>query len=190
MLNTKWFIVKDNNNQPIAQPNLAACGHAWFPAEVNRVDGPDAAMAALTDFDPQRTAVVDAQDVAPDVALPVAADSAAQIGLKTYDPKTLTYAVRGCTSDRLAVFSELFYEVPGQRWIAEADGKEVDVIRVNYVLRAAVLPAGTKEVVFRFEPTTYTTGEQIDLGFSVLLVLALAGAFWQELRNRKEASAA
>jgi hypothetical protein len=52
------------------------------------------------------------------------------------------------------------------------------------------LPAGTKEVVFRFEPTTYTTGEQIDLGFSVLLVLALAGAFWQELRNRKEASAA
>jgi hypothetical protein len=190
MLNTKWFIVKDNNNQPIAQPNLAACGHAWFPAEVNRVDGPDAAMAALTDFDPQRTAVVDAQDVAPDVALPVVADSAAQIGLKTYDPKTLTYAVRGCTTDRLAVFSELFYEVPGQRWIAEADGKEVDVIRVNYVLRAAVLPAGTKEVVFRFEPTTYTTGEQIDLGFSVLLVLALAGAFWQELRNRKEASAA
>ena len=190
MLNTKWFIVKDNNNQSIAQPNLAACGHAWFPAELNRVDGPDAAMAALTDFDPQRTAVVDAQDVAPDVALPVVADSAAQIGLKTYDPKTLTYAVRGCTTDRLAVFSELFYEVPGQRWIAEADGKEVDVIRVNYVLRAAVLPAGTKEVVFRFEPTTYTTGEQIDLGFSVLLVLALAGAFWQELRNRKEASAA
>jgi len=190
MLNTKWFIVKDNNNQPIAQPNLAACGHAWFPAEVNRVDGPDAAMAALTDFDPQRTAVVDAQDVAPDVALPIAADSAAQIGLKSYDPKTLTYTVRGCTTDRLAVFSELFYEVPGQRWIAEADGKEVDVIRVNYVLRAAVLPAGTKEVVFRFEPTTYTTGEQIDLGFSVLLVLALAGAFWQELRNRKEASAA
>ena len=190
MLNTKWFIVKDNANQPIAQPNLAACGHAWFPAELNRVDGPDAAMAALTDFDPQRTAVVDAQDVAPDVALPVAADSAAQIDLKIYDPKTLTYAVRGCTTDRLAVFSELFYEVPGQRWIAVADGKEVDVIRVNYVLRAAVLPAGTKEVVFRFEPTTYTTGEQIDLGFSVLLVLALAGAFWQELRNRKEASAA
>ena len=190
MLNTKWFIVKDNNNQPIAQPNLAACGHAWFPAELNRVDGPDAAMAALTDFDPQRTAVVDAQDVAPDVALPVAADSAAQIDLKTYDPKTMTYAVRGCTTDRLAVFSELFYEVPGQRWIAEVDGKEVEVIRVNYVLRAAVLPAGTKEVVFRFEPTTYTTGEQIDLGFSVLLVLALAGAFWQELRNRKEASAA
>jgi hypothetical protein len=190
MLNTKWFIVKDNANQPIAQPNLAACGHAWFPAELNRVDGPDAAMAALTDFDPQRTAVVDAQDVAPGVALPVAADSAAQIDLKTYDPKTMTYAVRGCTTDRLAVFSELFYEVPGQRWIAEADGKEVDVIRVNYVLRAAVLPAGTKEVVFRFEPTTYTTGEQIDLGFSVLLVLALAGAFWQELRNRKEASAA
>jgi hypothetical protein len=190
MLNTKWFIVKDNNNQSIAQPNLAACGHAWFPAELNRVDGPDAAMAALTDFDPQRTAVVDAQDVAPDVALPVAADSAALIDLKNYDPKTLTYAVRGCTTDRLAVFSELFYEVPGQRWIAEADGKEVDVIRVNYVLRAAVLPAGTKEVVFRFEPTTYTTGEQIDLGFSVLLVLALAGAFWQELRNRKEASAA
>jgi hypothetical protein len=58
------------------------------------------------------------------------------------------------------------------------------------VLRAAVLPAGTKEVVFRFEPTTYTSGEQIDLGFSVLLVLALAGAFWQELRKRKEASAA
>jgi hypothetical protein len=189
MLNTKWFIVKDNANQPIAQPNLAACGHGWFPSEVRRVAGPDAAMAALTDFDPLKTAIVDAQDIPETTALPTAGDSAAAIALSQYDPKTMTYAVRGCTSDRLAVFSEIFYDVPGQKWIAEADGKEIPVMRVNYVLRAAVLPAGTQEVVFRFEPTTYTSGEQIDLGFSVLLVLALAGAFWQELRKRKGATA-
>jgi uncharacterized membrane protein YfhO len=147
-------------------------------------------MAALTDFDPVKTAIVDAQDIPETTALPTDGDSAAAIVLSQYDPKTMTYSVQGCTSDRLAVFSEIFYDVPGQKWIAEADGKEIPVVRVNYVLRAAVLPAGTKEVVFRFEPTTYTSGEQIDLGFSVLLVLALAGAFWQELRKRKEASAA
>jgi uncharacterized membrane protein YfhO len=97
----------------------------------------------------------------------------------------MTYAVEGLTKNSTAVFSEIFYEVPGQRWIATADGVEIPVARVNYVLRAAVIPAGTKEVQFTFVPETYKVGSTIDGVFSVLLLASLGFALWIEFKRRR-----
>jgi uncharacterized membrane protein YfhO len=99
----------------------------------------------------------------------------------------MTYAVEGLTTSSAAVFSEIFYEVPGQRWVATADGKVIPVARVNYVLRAAVIPAGTKEVVFRFEPETYTTGSAVDGAFSLVLLASVGLALWIEFKRRRSA---
>jgi len=188
MLNTKWVIMQDQQSGVMqAQPNMSACGNAWFPAEIRQVANADEAMAALSGFDPMQTAIVEQGVDAERLMNSQAPDSTARITLTAYDPKVMTYAVEGLTSNSTAVFSEVFYEVPGQRWVATADGVEIPVARVNYVLRAAVIPAGTKEVEFRFEPETYTTGSMLDGGFSLLLLASLGFALWTEFKRRRSA---
>jgi hypothetical protein len=188
MLNTKWVIMQDQQSGVMqAQPNMSACGNAWFPAEIRQVANADEAMAALSGFDPMQTAIVEQGVDAERLMNSKAPDSTARITLTAYDPKVMKYAVEGLTSNSTAVFSEVFYEVPGQRWVATADGVEIPVARVNYVLRAAVIPAGTKEVEFRFEPETYTTGSMLDGGFSLLLLASLGFALWTEFKRRRSA---
>jgi hypothetical protein len=188
MLNTKWVIMQDQQTGVMqAQPNMSACGNAWFPAEIRQVANADEAMAALSGFDPMQTAIVELGVDAERLMNSQAPDSTARITLTTYDPKVMTYTVEGLTANSTAVFSEIFYEVPGQRWVATADGVEIPVARVNYVLRAAVIPAGTKEVVFTFAPETYTTGSMLDGGFSLLLLASLGFALWIEFKRRRSA---
>ena len=55
------------------------------------------------------------------------------------------------------------------------DEKAADHIRVNYVLRGMVLPAGDHKVEFRFHPRSYYTGQNISLISSLLILLAMAG---------------
>jgi hypothetical protein len=188
MLNTKWVILQDPQSGVLqAQPNMSACGNAWFPMELRQVANADEAMAALSSFDPMQTAIVEQGTDAERLLNSQTPDSTARIALTKYDPKEMTYAVEGLSTSSAAVFSEIFYEVPGQRWVATADGKEIPVARVNYVLRAAVIPAGTKEVVFRFEPETYTMGSKIDGAFSLLLLASIGLALWIEFKRRRSA---
>ncbi len=190
MLNAKWFIVDDGQGGTTAQLNPNACGHAWFPKEIKLVAGAREAMDALSDFDPLQTAIVEEDFIPADQAdawvskLPLPSDSSqAQVMLTSYAPNRMVYQVSGLAKDQLAVFSEIFYQAPGQTWTATAQGQELELLRADYLLRAAVLPAGCSEVVFEFRPDTYYTGEKIDLAFSLLLFLAIGAAVFAETRR-------
>ncbi len=184
MLNAKWFIIQGQSGQLSAQANFGAMGNAWFPQSSRIVPNADEAMAAMDNFHPGKTLIVEAVDAIP-LASAHFADSlsAARISLTQYDPKKLVYSVSDVKESTVAVFSEIFYTGPGQQWTAEADGKPLEIFRANYVLRAAVIPANTRELVFRFEPITYAVGGKLDLAFSGLLVLALGLAFWFERKS-------
>ncbi len=67
---------------------------------------------------------------------------------------------------------------------AYIDGKEVPHFRVNYILRALVLPAGEHTVEFKFHPKSYYTGNKISLASSLLLILAIAGYAFSEYRRK------
>ena len=58
-------------------------------------------------------------------------------------------------NERLAVFSEMYYP---KGWNAFLDGKPILYHKVNYMLRGVVLPAGSHELIFRFEPVIIRTG--------------------------------
>ena len=79
--------------------------------------------------------------------------------------------------DALAVFSEIYYK-PG--WNAYVDGEKIAYFRADYLLRAAQLPGGNHKLEFKFEPASYYTGELISLIASIILVLALAYALYQD----------
>ena len=196
MLNAKWFIVSDGQGGNRAELNPEACGHAWFPTEIRVVDGANEAMNAISaeGFNPKTTAIVESDMIDPEDAgsyaatLRSATDSSfeASIDIVKYAANVLTYQVKNLSKDRYVLFSEVFYQAPGQAWTLTADGVDLDILRANYILRSAVIPAGTEELVFSFHPETYRKGESINLLFSILLLLTLLGAGWAELRAKQD----
>lgn len=185
MLNTRYFILNDANRQPVVQINMDAAGHAWFVNTWKMVENADQEIDALTNFSPESTAIVDkrfAQQLSGFSSMP---DTNAFIKLTEYQPNKLIYKYQAAT-DQLAVFSEIYYD---KGWKAFIDGKPAPYFRADYVLRAMVVPAGSHEIEFRFEPRVYFTGEKISFAGSLLLILMMLGYAGNEIRKnfRKKA---
>jgi len=167
MLNTKYFIVPGADKQPEVQINFQAMGHAWFVNEIKWVDNADQEINALTDFNPAKTAVIDKRFENQLKGFTPTADTTAIIELTKYAPNKLNYTSQAGT-DQLAVFSEIYYD---KGWKAFIDGKEVPVVRANFILRSIVVPAGNHEIEFRFEPAVFYTGNMIASGSSIIFLL-------------------
>lgn len=172
MLNTKYFIVPTGENTSAAQRNPAAAGNAWFVNDVKYVPNANAEIAALNDFDPLTTAVVHEEFKGDLNGLSL--NKSGEISLTNYSPIELKYSSNS-TSDQLAVFSEVWYG-PNLGWQAYIDDKPVEHIRVNYLLRGLVIPAGQHNVRFEFSPASYKTGGMISLISSILLFILLGFA--------------
>ncbi|KAF0202750.1 MAG: hypothetical protein FD170_1599 [Bacteroidetes bacterium] len=185
MLNTKYFIGMGQDRQPVVQINMGALGHAWFVEEHEIVANADEEIAALTAFFPEKTAIIDQRFSANLEGFRHAVDSNARIELTEYQPNKLKYSSQAA-SDQLAVFSEIYYD---KGWNAYLDGEKVPHFRVNYVLRAMVVPAGNHEIEFRFEPKVFAVGEKVSFAGSLLLILMLVGfaatELWKKLKSDK-----
>jgi uncharacterized membrane protein YjjP (DUF1212 family) len=187
MLNTKYVIIADKNQQPVAQQNPNALGNAWFVNEYKLVPNADSEIVALSHFDPSHTAIIDKRfgdelSEFKEYGFKPYKDSASTIKLTHYEPNELTYESNN-KGEGLAVFSEIYYK---DGWNAYVNGKLSPHIRADYVLRAMHLPAGKNQIEFKFEPAVFAKGEKISLAGSVLLLLACAGsgfAVWKKSRN-------
>lgn len=172
MLNTKYFIVADkNNNDLTVQRNVSALGNAWFVEDYSLVNNADEEINALNDFEPSKTAIVDKKFSTYLNDFRFSKDTLAKITLTDYRPNRLTYKSK-TNSDQLAVFSEIYYD---KGWNAYVDGELTPHFRANYVLRAMIIPAGEHTIEFRFEPRVYYTGEKVSLAASIVLILLVVG---------------
>jgi len=159
MLNTKYFIVNDANNNPVPHYNPDAMGNAWFIDSVLVVSTPNEECDALNTIDLKTTAVLDAKfeefvkDFAP------GRDSAAFISLLSYAPNKIEYQ-SSSTTDGIIVFSEIYYPYG---WHAYIDEKPVEHFRTNYTLRALNVPAGEHHIRFEFAPDTIRKYEPLSL---------------------------
>ena len=172
MLNTKYIVTRQG-----VYPNPDAMGNAWFVNEVQFVPTPDDESAALNTLDLHTTAVADEQfrDVLTCVSRPNEGDD---IVLTEYKPNKLTYT-SNCANDRIAIFSEIYYP---EGWHLYVDGEEKPIGRANYVLRAAVIPAGEHTITMTFVPTALTLDKWSYACAIVLLLLAfcvLLFPFWK-----------
>ena len=185
MLNTKYFIIPTKEGA-VPQRNPEALGNAWFVDSVMIVPNADSELTALSKFNPAKTAIVDKRFENEIKDFKTEADSGATIKLTKYEPEKLFYSSNS-TKQRLAVFSEIYYD---KGWNAFIDGKPAPHIRVNYILRAMMVPAGKHEIEFRFEPQSYFLGEKISLASSaitiVLLLLVLFGE-WKKMNKTAKA---
>ncbi|MBL0310661.1 MAG: hypothetical protein IPP77_13610 [Bacteroidetes bacterium] len=176
MLNTKYFINQNpETKQPVAQRNPGALGHAWFVHDIKWVKNADEEVEALNNFDPANTVVIDERFKAKVGNESFAVDSGAAIRLLSYSPNKLAYA-SNANSSQLAVFSEIYYD-DSKGWNAYIDGKKADHLRVDYTLRGMVIPAGTHQIEFRFEPKSVVEGNKIAYAGSFLLFAFVFGTF-------------
>lgn len=179
MLNAKYFIQPDENGKPSVMPNFQALENAWFVEEIKFVKDADEELETLSDFDPEKTAVIDERFNKYLEGFSPVFDSTAFIKLIEYKPNHLKYQVN-THKDQLAVFSEIYYE---KGWNAYIDGKITPHFRADYVLRSMIVPAGKHLIEFKFEPEVYRIGEKISFASSLLLILLVIGYGIFEIRN-------
>jgi hypothetical protein len=176
MLNTK-YIIYDNSTQPIINPY--ALGNAWFVEDTKIVNNADEEIVAVESFKPENTAIIDKRFESYLNSHPFQPARDGKIRLTDYSPNKLSYEYK-TSADNLAVFSDIFYD---KGWKAILDGKEVPFIRVDYILRGMVLPAGNHSLEFRFEPKSFYIGEKISLFASSLIILLIVA--WIIYNGRK-----
>ncbi|MBU2649866.1 MAG: YfhO family protein [Bacteroidetes bacterium] len=179
MLNTKYIII---NPQSAPLENPFALGNAWFVRDYRMVGNADEELTSLAAIDPAETALVDQRFASFLEKFAIQPDSVAQISFLEYAPNHLKYATR-TNSDQLAVFSEIYYP---NGWTAYIDGEPADHFRVNYVLRAMIIPAGEHSVEFIFRPEIYYRGEIISLISSIVLIILVLGALFTGFRKTKQ----
>ncbi|KOY87095.1 hypothetical protein AD998_13940 [bacterium 336/3] len=186
MLNIKYFIVplKDNKNIGIVNPD--AKGAVWFVENYKIVNNADEEFKSLRTILPSKTAFLQQQKGAEQLK-DVRFDASAQIKLTSNSPDKMVYE-SNANGIQLAVFSEIYYKTATSGWKAYIDGKPVEHLKVNYLLRGLVVPSGKHTIEFKFEPDVYYKGERLALISSiVMLVLLLGGIFivWRQSKQNK-----
>ena len=185
MLNTKYFIQKEKDGAPTAIPNPSALGHVWLVDDTTLVNNADSEIAALTGFNPSKTAIIDKCFSANLSEFSPASKGESKIELTNYLPNHLTYNYNS-DSERLAVFSEIYYS---HGWNAYIDGVLEPHFRANFVLRAMMLPKGEHIIEFKFEPKAYRIGETVSLISSILLLLFITFVVYIEVKAAQKRKA-
>jgi len=178
MLNTKYVIYN-----PDAAPlkNNQALGNAWFVNSPLFVDNANEEIEKIDEVDIENIAIIDKtfENLIPSN---LGIDSIATISLKSYAPNKLVYQSK-TNKEQIAVFSEVYYP---KGWIVRIDGIETNYFRANYILRAMIVPAGDHEISFEFKPKSYEIGNKISFASSLILLLAIAGVVFIEIKKRKQ----
>lgn len=163
MLNTRYVITQQG-----VQYNPEAFGNAWFVQNIDWVNNPNEEIAAIGNIDLLQKAVIDTC-WRTKVSEGLAMTQPASIRLTNYaNPGNLFYESES-GEDGLAVFSEVYYKT----WKAFIDGKEVPVVRANYILRAIEVPAGKHTIEFRCEDDLLLDTQIVSTIASCLVVLVI-----------------
>ena len=181
MLNTKYVLSGNMANDTI--PNKAALGNAWFVKGIQYEKGPNEVMHRLDNFNPKDTAIIEQKDKI-DALSNINFDENAKIALVYNNNDELSYT-SSATQKQLAVFSEVYYKLG---WKAYIDNQETPIVKVNYVLRALVVPAGNHSIRFEFKPESIINAQKASTAASLLLWVLLIGLGFTSFKQVKKNS--
>lgn len=142
--------------------------------------GPFIMLELAYDFKPDLWAVADKKYEAVLGKLEFG-ETSDSIYLTKYNPDELIYKSTA-SKDRLAVFSEVFYD---KGWNVYIDDKKAEYGRVNFILRGLKVPAGKHTIRFVFEPKTWENGEKVAMISSILFFISLGGGGFLLFRKKK-----
>lgn len=178
MLNTRYLVFGPGVDNVIQNPH--ANGNAWFVRELIAARNPAEELKRVTALNSKEVAVVDTSHFAL-VARTFQLDSAARITLVDYKPNKLVYESVNAQAG-FAVFSEIFYP---KGWRVQVDGKPIDLVRANYVLRALPLEAGPHRIEMEFDPTPYRIGNPVSAAAGWLVLLIVLATIVHSIRKTR-----
>ena len=191
MLNMKYAVVPLQGGKQAPVQNPYAMGNCWFVDEVIWVDTPDEECALLSEIDLHKQAVADkkfaeALDITKPEVTPLMAFDESSIELISYAPNCLQYESMN-ERNQVAVFSEIYYPYDWHLYIVNNNGEkmELPLARVNYILRAAVIPAGHHQLVMEFQPHAIQT-DKWSMAILILALLLSAGGLTYPLWRKKK----
>ena len=195
MLNMKYAVVPLQGGKQAPVYNPYAMGNCWFVDEVILVDTPDEECAALSTLDLHKQAVADkkfaeALNITKPEVTPLMAFDESSIELTSYAPNCLQYESMN-ERNQVAVFSEIYYPYDWHLYIVNANGERVELplARVNYTLRAAVIPAGHHQLVMEFCPHALQTDKWCMAILILALLLSVGGLtypLWKKASPKSE----
>ena len=188
MLNAKYFIVPDRSSgQAQVQLNPYAMGNAWFVDTLQVVNTANEESDALNYIDLHTTAVLDKEFASYVDNFTPGSDPDAMVRLTKYTPRYLDYEY-STSKPGTIVFSEIYYPYG---WKATIDGQPADIYRVNYILRAINVPAGSHNIHMEFDPDSVKKGEAIAMGCIIIMyatmLLVLGMGIYGIIRKQKAA---
>ncbi len=183
MLNAKYFIMPLQGGQTVPLQNPYAYGNAWFVDKVKYVDNANQEIDGVGKVNLRHEAVADAK-FKEQLGESVKQDDTSIVKLTEYKPNNLTYEVKS-NKGGVIVFSEIYY--PG--WTATVDGQPAELGRVNYILRALNVKAGSHKVVLDFHPASVKKTETVAyVAYAVLALLIILGVVTTWRKEKKTCS--
>ncbi|MBK6546924.1 MAG: YfhO family protein [Saprospiraceae bacterium] len=183
MLNTKYYILGQPGKE-VALPNSSAMGNAWLIQNIKFVNSPDEEIADLEKNNLKQFVIIHKEFESK--ISKTQFDGNGSIKLSSYSPNKLTYEFDSQT-DQFVVFSEVWYG-PDLGWHITIDGKETELVRANYVLRAAQIPAGKHQIVMEFKPRSFALGKTLSMLCSLLLIGLIGFVGYREFKNLKSST--
>lgn len=181
MLNTK-YIIYDPEQMPLENP--CAFGNAWIASDIRWVDNANEEIDAIATTDLRHTAILN-KEFEQQVGNYCPTDSiVGQITLTDYKPDQLTYSFNA-NEDQLVVFSEVW---TSKGWKMFVDGEEHPLLRANYLLRSALIPAGQHEIMMEYKPSAYHNGNIVSFACSLIMLLGLVAAIVISVKKNKQAA--
>ena len=191
MLNTKYIILNQNENgkflsqkdsvfsaekkkAAIGFINDFAYGNAWFVNEVKAYNSPNDEFTALDTEDLRAIAITDERfKNNKDISGQYKYNGNETVKMISYKANEIKYSLENIIGgEHYMVFSEIYYPLG---WKAYVNGDEIQINRVNYLLRGVKIPEGAKEVTLRYELKSFTVLSTISLISSILMILIIIG---------------
>ena len=173
-------VFQSPDGKQLVLENRQVLPKAWLVNSVEVVEDREQRIQKLqsADFNPREKVLVEKQPV---LMLQRDNSSPGHLEMLRIKPNQLDFRV-DTAANSLLVLGEKYHK----GWKALVDGKTVEIVPVNHILRGVYLPPGRHTVEFRFDPLPFKVGKWLTLGSFALFGIVAVREWW--LRRREHGS--